>query len=266
MIAKPPSPTVARNGQTQPLAALVLERARLRSRPTAERRAACSIRVPEPWAAIAKYPRPFEFRFRRRYGLRPPERGSRSPRPLQPDDSFGGTVAAGCAGSHRKPPAGLHLDNAARSSTLEVPGHPAGLRAGQPGDIGVEGNDRDDPSDHGARRRGGTARLVRGRGDRVGRPAGLRPERVHLRPQHADQPDPGDGRRHRRPAGVQPVRVAALRVAVQARDVRHGCEPAQLPGRLLHDGGGPRAVAERCRHQRVRLCTQPVRSAASASR
>ena len=34
------------------------------------------------------------------------------------------------------------------------------------------------------------------------RSAGLRAERLRLRPEHADEPDPGDGRRDRRPAGA----------------------------------------------------------------
>ena len=58
-----------------------------------------------------------------------------------------------------------------------------------------------------------------GRPSRVGR-ARLRAKRHRLRPEHADEPDPGDGRRDRRPAGRQRDGIAALRAAVQAGHLR----------------------------------------------
>ena len=106
--------------------------------------------------------------------------------------------------------------------------------------------------DRGRRRRGRETAVRAG-------PAGLRPERADLRSEHADEPDSGGGRRDRQPAGAQPVRIAALRPAVQARHLRHGRRAPQLPGRLLHQRGGPRPLAERRRHQRFRLRPQPVR-------
>ena len=87
-------------------------------------------------------------------------------------------------------------------------------------EVGRE-EDCDDPSDARARRPGGPAHVVCRWGNRLGGRAGLRPERADLRPQHVDEPDPGDGRRDRQPAGLQPVRDAALRAAVQARHLRH---------------------------------------------
>ena len=89
----------------------------------------------------------------------------------------------------------------------------------------MEGTDSDDASDGRARRHGGTAHLIRRRWDASAAAAGLRPERADLRPEHADEPDPGDGRRHRHPAGAEPVRVAALRAAVQARHLRQRRTP-----------------------------------------
>ena len=86
-----------------------------------------------------------------------------------------------------------------------------------------------------------------------------RAERARLRPEHADEPDPGGRRRRRRPAGAEPVRTAALRAALQARHVRHRRAAAQLPGRLLHRRRGARRVAGRRRHQRLGLRPQPVR-------
>ena len=87
---------------------------------------------------------------------------------------------------------------------------PAGASHRRREEVARKGTDCDDPSVDLARRRGGPARVVRRRGDRVGRGAGPRPERAGVRPQHADQPDPGGGRRGGDPAGLQPVRDAAL--------------------------------------------------------
>ena len=122
-----------------------------------------------------------------------------------------------------------------------------------------ERTDCDDPSDVDPRCHGEPARVVRRRGNRIRRGAGPRPERAGLRPQHADQPDPGRGRLGGEPAGLQPVRDAALCAAVQARHLRVQHRTAQLPGRLLHRRRRPRPVPERRRHQRLGLRPQPVR-------
>ena len=65
-------------------------------------------------------------------------------------------------------------------------------------------------------------------------------------------------RRHRHPAGRQRDGHAALRAAVQARHLRHGRQPAHLPGRLLHRGGRLGRVADRRHDQRPRRRLQPV--------
>ena len=113
----------------------------------------------------------------------------------------------------------------------------------------------------GVRRPGPTAPAIIGSapgGSPSGR-AGLRPERLHLHPEHAAEPDPGHRRLDRQPAGRQPVRHPALRAAVRAGHLRLRRRPAVLPGRLLHQRGRPRRLAGRRGHQRRGRLVQPVR-------
>src|SRR5438445_2284898 len=58
-------------------------------------------------------------------------------------------------------------------------------------------------------------------------------QRLRVRPEHDAKPDSSDRELSGRTAGLQRVRHAALRAALQAWDLRHQGQPAQLPGWLL---------------------------------
>ena len=69
-----------------------------------------------------------------------------------------------------------------------------------------DGTESDGSSADRARRDRGHARVVLDRRNDIRGRTGLRLERVDLRPQHVDEPDPGCRRRGGDPAGLQPVR------------------------------------------------------------
>ena len=115
------------------------------------------------------------------------------------------------------------------------------------------------------RRRAATGGGTGGRGAPVLNPS-VRAERHGLRPQHADQPDPGRRGRDLRQAGRQRDGPAAVLDVVQAGQLRHRCGAADPQGRLLHRDRRPRPESDRCHHQRSRRRLQPLPAPVPARR
>ena len=94
---------------------------------------------------------------------------------------------------------------------------------------------------------------------RVGRqPARLRPERHHLRPEHAGQRDSGNRRRDLCPTGRRRDGHEPLRVPVQAGRVRNSRRASANEGRLLHRGRRPRCLPDGRDDQRQDRGLQPL--------
>ena len=113
--------------------------------------------------------------------------------------------------------------------------------------------------DH-ARRRGRLSPLL----TEAPGPAGLRPERRRLRSEHADQPDPGHGRRDRRPSRCRTSSGhSATRCCSSPAPTARPRDPLNFQVGYYTERRGPRPVAGRRGHQRVGLRAQPVRRAGS---
>ena len=94
--------------------------------------------------------------------------------------------------------------------------------------------------------------------ERRTRRACVRPERDHLRPEHAGQPDPGDRRRDPCPAGRRRDGHEPLRAPVQAGRLRQRRPAAPAEGRLLHRGRRPGRLADGRHDQRQDRGLQPL--------
>ena len=90
------------------------------------------------------------------------------------------------------------------------------------------------------------------------RAAGARPERDHLRSEHAGQRDPGNGRRDPRPAGRRRDGHEPSAAPVQAGCLRQCERTAADEGGLLHRGRRPGCLAGRRDDQRQDRGVQPL--------